>query len=104
MSTTTTVKQKGQTCAHYGCGCRVTDEAYCSRECESVASGQTGSPSVPAPIQTAKAHISSVQTYPYSGTFFPAWVSIQSATQTMAGSKAETVSKSKPPTTRLRLR
>ncbi len=43
MSTTTAVKQKGQTCAHYGCGCRVTDEDYCSPECESVASGQTGS-------------------------------------------------------------
>ncbi len=43
MSTTAAVRQQGQICAHYGCGCRVTDETYCSPECESVASGQTGS-------------------------------------------------------------
>lgn len=42
MSTITAVNPMGPTCAHVGCGCGVTDETYCSPECESMASGQTG--------------------------------------------------------------
>lgn len=47
MATTTAVNPTGQTCAHFGCGCRVTDKTYCSPECESVANGQTGSAACP---------------------------------------------------------
>ncbi len=44
MITTNAVGLIGRACVHYGCGCRVTDEAYDRLECDSVANGQTGSP------------------------------------------------------------
>lgn len=54
MSTTTAVSKKVETCAHWGCGCRVTDETYCCAACESVTSGQAGSASAPATTQAVK--------------------------------------------------
>ncbi len=57
MSTTIAINLIGPTCAHFGCGCRVTDKTYCSPECESMASGRTVLQSVPANMQAAKHRI-----------------------------------------------